>query len=225
MDNILKLIEAAGFVAVPFIGTWNKLNWYFDGNKRGTKAIFVAVAGIESAVLYSYLVWTEPAWPLVEIPIGWYFGLSIAAITAYYGLYSAFDGKVDSSTPRWVLPVALVSYICLLSAVGIFCAAALARHDYLILGGHVFAEGKAFPGATLDVKDSNGTPMRQVVSDARGRFLLTLKYSDYLQKEPDEKPARLLVKAPGYPEQSIDLDGHPNEHIAFSFVHAPSHSP
>src|SRR6266699_5824219 len=91
--EILKVITAAGFVAVPALAAWVGLDWYFTKNGKSTRAIFIAVAGFESAVLYSYLAWTEPAPSLIFIPIGWYLGLSVVAVAIYYGLYSIFDGK------------------------------------------------------------------------------------------------------------------------------------
>jgi hypothetical protein len=217
--EILKVITAAGFVAVPALAAWVGLDWYFTKNGKSTRAIFIAVAGFESAVLYSYLAWTEPAPSLIFIPIGWYLGLSVVAVAIYYGLYSIYDGKADSSGSWWLLPIALVSYVALFSAVGIFCAAALARHDYLILGGHVFANSKPLPGATVILEDGNLVAIRQRTSGPHGRFVFCLKYKDYEGRGDEDKPAHLVVKATGYGEQTLELDGRPNEHLTCSFSH------
>jgi hypothetical protein len=219
--NILKVLSGAGFVAVPAAAALFKLDWYFKRGGKSTSAIFIAVAGLLSGVFYSYLVWTEPALLLVNTPIGWYLALAAIAVAVYYGLYAGYDGKADPPAPRWLLPAALLSYIGLLSTVGIFCAAALARHDYLRLGGDVLGDGNPLEAATVILEDSNHAPLRQVQSNANGRFLLTLKYSEYdNEKTPDDqKPAHLLVKARGFSEQTLDFDGHPNEHLTLSLTH------
>jgi hypothetical protein len=214
--DILKILNGAGFVAVPAITALTGLDWYFTKGGKNSNKIFIAVAGLLSAVLYSYLVWTEPSLLLIKTSIGWYFGIATLAVVAYYGLYSAYNGSADPPAPRWLLPVALLSYIFLLSAIGIFCAAALARHDYLRLGGHVVGADKPLSGATVILQDANYAPLRQTSSNIRGEFLLALKYSDYEKKDADEKPAHLQVKAKGFSEQSVDLEGHPDERLTLA---------
>lgn len=212
------MITAAGFVAVPGLAAWGGLDWYFTRRGKNTKAVFITVAGLLSAILYSYFAWTEPAPILIFIPIGWYLGLSAVAVAVYFGLYSKYDGNADSA--GWLLlPVALLSYIALFCALGMFAAAAFARHDYFLLGGHVYANSKPLPGATVILQDGNVAMLRQGTSGSRGRFLFSLKYKEYENKPDAEKPARLVVKPTGYAEQTLDLDGHPNEHLAFSFSH------
>jgi hypothetical protein len=69
-DNIVKIINAAGFVAVPMLPALAVLNWHFTWEGRSTRTIFIAVAGILSAILYSYFVWTKPSPGLILIPRG-----------------------------------------------------------------------------------------------------------------------------------------------------------
>jgi hypothetical protein len=84
--DVLRIINAAGFVAVPVLAAWIGLDWYFENAaKKSTRAIFIAVAGIESAILYSYLAWTEPAASLIFVPIGWYLLLSVIAVREMQG--------------------------------------------------------------------------------------------------------------------------------------------
>lgn len=216
--DILKLINGAGFIAVPMVAGFLGLDWYFSRNGKSTKAIFVAVGGILSAVLYSYLAWTEPSMRLIYTSILWYFALAALAVVAYFGLYIGYDGVANTPAARWLLPASLLSYICLLSAIGLFCAAALARHDYLLLGGQVLSGRDPVRGATIILEDSNHAPLRKVRSNADGRYLLTLKYRDYEKKPDDEKPAHLLVKARGFAEITEDFDGHPNEEMTLSLA-------
>jgi hypothetical protein len=213
-SDILKLINGAGFVAVPMIAAFFGLDWYFTRANKSTRWTFIAVGGILSAVLYSYLAWTEPEMVLVHTSILWYFALAAVAVVVYYGLYTGYHGSADSA-PGWVLPVALLSYVCLLSAIGIFCAAALARHDYLLLGGRVSAACIPVHDAMIILQDSHKVTLRQANSDSYGEYLLTLKYKDYDNDKtpPDEKPANVLVKANGYEERNIPFDGHPNENF------------
>ena len=217
---IFKLLTAAGFVGVPIVTAYSGLDWYFTRNGKPTKGIFIAVAGTSSAILYSYLIWTDPAPWLIEVSIGWYFALSVFAIAVYYWLYTSCDGAVDSAGRRWILPIALLSYISLFTSAGVFSAAALARHNFLLLGGHVFAEGKAVPGGTLILEDGNHAPLRQTTCNAKGLFLIAMRYADFEAKPLDQKPAHLTVKVGDYDDQVLDLDGHPNEHLAFSFTAA-----
>lgn len=217
--TIIKIVNGAGFVAVPFIAGIFGLDWYFTRDGKSAKAVFIAVGGILSAVLYSYLAWTEPTAMLVQTSILWYFGLAALSVVIYYGLHEAYGGRADPpAAPPWLLPVALLSYIGLLSAIGVFCAAALARHDYLLLGGSISSDNKPVPDAIVLLQDTNRAPLRETVTDANGRFLLTLKYSTYTQKDDDEKPARLLIKSKGFVERSADVDGHPNENLKFTLV-------
>jgi hypothetical protein len=217
--DILKVINGAGFIAVPMIAALFGLDWYFTRGAKSTKWIFIAIGGILSAVLYSYLAWTEPALTLIRISILWYFGLAALAVGVYYGLYLGYNGLADPPAPMWLLPAALLSYICLLSAIGLFCAAALARHDYLLLSGHVLSANAPVTNATLTLQDTNHVALREAVTDSKGRFLVPLRYADFAKKADDEKPAYLLVKAKGYYEQTLDLDGHSNEHMTLSLVH------
>src|SRR5262249_26253159 len=121
---------------------------------------------------------------------------------------------------RWLLPIALLSYVALFCAIGIFCAAALARHDYWLLGGHVFANSRPLSGATLVLLDGNlSTVGQSTTSDGRGRFLFALKYDEYAKKQDAEKPAHLLVKTINYGEQTLDdfRWPHAGEHLVISF--------
>jgi hypothetical protein len=214
--NILKIINGAGFIAVPMIAALFGLDWYFTRGGKSTKWLYIAVGGILSAVLYSYLAWTEPSIGLVRVSILWYFALAALAVVVYYALYLAHNGCADPPAPVWLLPTALLSYICLLSAIGVFSAVALARHDYLLLGGYVISQNGAVPNASLTLQDTNHASLRQTVTDSTGRFLVTLRYADYVKKNDVEKPAYLLVKAKDFYEQTLDLDGHPDEHMRIS---------
>jgi hypothetical protein len=216
--DILKLINGAGFLAVPMIAGLLGLDWYFSRGSKSTKWIFIAIGGILSAVLYSYLAWTEPTMTLIRISILWYFGLAAVAVIVYYGLYVAYNGVADPPAPAWLLPAALLSYICLLSAIGVFCAVVLARHDYLLLGGHVLSGNGPVTNATLTLQDTNHVALRQAATDSSGRFLVTLRYKDYANQQADEKPTYLLVKAKGFNERTFDLDGHPEEHMRLSLT-------
>jgi hypothetical protein len=216
---IVKVINGAGFIAVPMITALFGLDWYFTRGGKSTKWLFIAIGGILSAVLYSYLAWTEPTIALIKTSILWYFGLVALALVVYYGLYLAYNGVADPPAPLWLLPAALLSYICLLSAIGVFCAVALARHDYLLIGGRVFSGNEPVTNANIILQDTNHAALRQTVTDSNGRFLLTLRYADYVKKENDEKPAYLLVKAKTFYEQTLDLDGHPDEHMRLSLSH------
>src|SRR5262249_39816897 len=111
----------------------------------------------------------------------------------------------------------------LFSALGIFCAAAIARRDYLLIGGRVFADSKPLSYASLTLLDVNASTIRKGTSDARGRFLFSLKFDEFKDRPREEKPATLLVKATDYGEQKVPLDGSPNEHLAvfFDSKHAP----
>jgi len=206
LNVLFKVLNAAGFVAIPTLAVWAGLDWYFTN----TRAIFISVGGLLSAFLYSYLVFTEPNMVLITIPIVWYFVASLIAVVTYYGLYNAY--RRAAAAPRWLLPVALVSYVCLLSIIGVFCAVVIARHDYLLLKGQVFAKGKPVAGATLIVQNAQHRPVRITRTNVKGAFLLSLKYKEY-EGKPDQKPAHLLVQADGYSDSESDLDGHPNEDL------------
>jgi hypothetical protein len=215
--HIVKIITAAGFVAVPVLPVLVGLDWYFKSKDgRSHRAIFIAVAGTESAIFYSYLVWNPPSPSLILTPIGWYLGLSVLAVAIYFGLYAAYHGQ---AVRWWILPVALVSYTGLYSALAIFCAAVLVGNDYLILGGHVFADSgnsRSLPGATLLLKAKNRSLILQSETDSRGRFLFCLPWNDYKDRPDEDKAAWLVAQALGYLEQTRKLDGHPKKDIAFS---------
>jgi hypothetical protein len=225
--DIVKIINAAGLLAMPALTAWMGLSWYFEKNGKSTRTIFIVVAGLLSATLYSYLVWTSLKVSLIFVSIWVYLGLSALAVVVYFALYNAYDGKADLPTPKWVLPAALLSYIALFCAVGIFSAAALARRDYLLFGGHVFvsvAESKQpLPDVSLILLDGNASTLDEIRSDARGRFLFFLKSDEYKDRPEEEKPATLLVKTINYGEQKLNVRGGPKEKldVVFDSKHAP----
>ncbi len=220
VTDILKIIKVAGFVAVPALAAFIPLDWYFTRDGKSTRTIFITVAGLLSAILYSYFVWTEPAVILIFVSIWVYLGLSALAVVIYYALYTVYNGKADSPARAWLLPTALLTYVALFCAIGVFCAAVLARHDYWRLGGHVFADSRPLPGVTLILLDGNLSEVAQsMTSDGCGRFLFALKYDEYEKKPDAEKPAHLLVKTTNYGEQTFDdfRWPHPSEDVVISF--------
>src|SRR5262249_53498811 len=100
----------------------------------------------------------------------------------------------------------------------VFCAAALARHDYLLLAGTVLGDARPLPNASVILQDVNYAPLRQTSTDTKGWFLLSLRYTDYTSKPDDEKPAHLLIQAEGFREENPDLDGHPNERLKYTLT-------
>jgi hypothetical protein len=67
--NIGKIIEAAGFVAMPVLSVLAGAIWDFklkDGTR--TRASFIAIAGVISSLLFSYLVWKGPSPSLILTP-------------------------------------------------------------------------------------------------------------------------------------------------------------
>jgi hypothetical protein len=217
-SDIIKVINGAGFVAVPFLAALFGLDWYFTRRGKKTRSVFIAVGGVLSAVLYSYLAWTEPSPLLVRTSIVSYFALAALSVVFYYGLYDKYNGAADPPAPSWLLPSALLSYICLLSAIGIFCAAALARHDYMLVAGQVVSGVAPIANATVILQDANYNSLRETSTNAKGRFLLTLKYSSYVDKLRDHHPTHLLVQADGFIEQDLDFDGHPNENVRIALT-------
>jgi hypothetical protein len=216
---LLKVLNAAGFVAIPTLAVWAKIDWYFTG----TRATFISIGGLLSAFLYSYLVFSEPDRLLITIPIVWYILASLVAVISYFALYNVW-GPDAKTGPRWLLPTALASYVCLLCVIGLVCAVVLARHDYLLLNGHVLTNGRPLAGATLIVQNEQHRPVRITTSNVKGAFLLSLKYQDYKDK-PDQQPAHLLVQAEGYNDLELDLDGHSNEDLAIPLNREDSSKP
>jgi len=201
---------------VPVLAVLVGLDWYF----KKTRAIYIAVAGVVSAVFYSHLVWNEPSPSLILTNIGWYLGLSVLAVAIYFGLYAAYR---EQKVPWWILTVVLVSYVGLYCALAIFCAAVLAGHEYWLLGGRVLANSQPLAGATLTLQDERDSIIKVRTTDERGRFLLPLKYEELKTKPDAEKPARLLVKAKGYDDEPRELDSFPNIHLTVSLQKNTSH--
>jgi hypothetical protein len=218
--EIVKIINAAGFVAVPALAAWMGLGWYFEKDGKSTRTIFIVVAGLLSATLYSYLVWSPLKVSLIFVSIWVYLGLSALAVTVYYALYTAYDGKADLPTPKWVLPAALLSYIALFCAVGVLCAVAVVPRDYLILKGRVVgADEKPLSGATLHLENGKSPTPESIgwtYSDPHGRFLVALPLDDFKDKPPEDKPVFLVVERPGYCKEKISLDGRSKEDLKFS---------
>lgn len=221
--NVVELITGVGLLVAPPFLVWRHLDWILSGhNARATKGVFIAVGGLFSSILYTYLALRPPVAWMIRTPFGFWFAVAVASAGIYYWVFLSFRSQ-RGKVPAWVLPLSLMIYVTVLSMVSFLLSIAMARQEYfLVYGSLVDSENKPVRkvDASLRICDTSNRSIpnfSNFSSDDSGRFFKAVAKSDVAGLDDVYNPVCVEIQVRYHlPKRFNLLDFPSGERITFA---------
>lgn len=202
--QFVKVAVAAGFVTMPFLAYWAMLNWNFKVGKVSYAKAFNIVGALFSTILYSYYTFSAPKASLMLANLYWLYIPAVLCTVAYFTLFFLFRASVQKGGTPWVVPVAMLQYIIVLSVFAVLASVVLKYNEYYMVGGTVRLKGEPAQGEDVEwqmkYQAADGTTQIKDLSsqtDAQGRYLVSERWKDMPSTTTQSLQPVLKVHAQG----------------------------
>jgi len=180
-----KYAIAAGFVTMPFLAYWVMLKWNFKVGNVSYGRAFNIVGAMFSTILYSYYTFSAPKAGLLLASLYWFYVPAAVCTVAYFALYFLFSPDVEAGKKRWVVPIAMLQYITVLSIFAVLVSIVLKHKEYYLVGGKVRIDGRPVVNQRIDwsvkfLTQAGTTNTRDVSqrTDEAGRYLISVPWTE-----------------------------------------------
>jgi hypothetical protein len=173
LDSIpyAKVFGAAALLGLPWVSTWEKLDWHFKRGEQSLGPIFNGIASVLAMLLFTGSVYkTPPEW-WVRLPL-WpgFIAVGVLAII-YVGMLLAFKESVAQNRALVAVIIALACYIALWGVAATYTRQVFIFRDYRVYGGFAYLDGNPAPTALIALLDENGERISATRTNKDGSWL------------------------------------------------------
>lgn len=209
IGTVAKVGSALTLLALPWISSWEKIDWHFKRGKHSLALIFNGTASVLASLLFTGAVYKTPPewWVTLSIWVG--FAAVGTLVVVYVGVLLAFRRAVFEGRALLAVLFALACYIALWGVAAVYTRQVFIFHDYRVNGGFAYLDGRPANAMQLELLNAKGERVGQTDTNPDGSWLdfRDRNKEDGTGLSPTSTTLRLIIPGHRWADLSLVAEG------------------